>query len=69
VIFLAGDDADAKQTVARLIEQIGFAPLDTGSLRTGGRMQEPDSPLYNRPLTSDEACAALRSLEAAVAHQ
>jgi 8-hydroxy-5-deazaflavin:NADPH oxidoreductase len=69
VIFLAGDDADAKQTVARLIEQIGFAPLDTGSLRTGGRMQEPDSPLYNRPLTPDEACAALRSLKAAVAHQ
>ena len=69
VIFLAGDDAAAKKTVARLVEQIGFAPLDTGPLHTGGRMQEPDSPLYNRPFTLEEARAALRSLEAAVAQQ
>ncbi len=32
VIFVAGDDADAKKTVSDLIEEIGFAAFDTGSL-------------------------------------
>lgn len=54
-IFLAGDDEPAKGVVARLIEDIGFTPVDTGSLRDGGRMQEPGSPIYNVPLTGDEA--------------
>lgn len=54
-IFLAGDDEPAKGVVARLIEEIGFTPVDTGSLREGGRMQEPGSPIYNVPLTGDEA--------------
>src|SRR5215211_4128859 len=31
-IFVAGDDAHAKTLVAGLIEDIGFAPVDTGSL-------------------------------------
>ena len=35
-IYIAGDDLEAKQTVAQLIEDIGFAPVDTGSLREGG---------------------------------
>jgi 8-hydroxy-5-deazaflavin:NADPH oxidoreductase len=42
-IFVAGDDAEAKQVAAKLIEEIGFAPADTGSLRQGGRKQEPGS--------------------------
>jgi predicted dinucleotide-binding enzyme len=54
-IFMAGDDEGAKGVVARLIEEIGFTPIDTGSLRDGGRMQEPGSPIYNVPLTGDEA--------------
>jgi 8-hydroxy-5-deazaflavin:NADPH oxidoreductase len=54
-IFIAGDDEGAKGVVARLIEEIGFTPIDTGSLRDGGRMQEPGSPIYNVPLTGDEA--------------
>ncbi|MEO0489538.1 MAG: NAD(P)-binding domain-containing protein [Cyanobacteria bacterium J06659_2] len=32
-VFLAGDDATAKQTVAQLAEEIGFQPLDCGPLR------------------------------------
>lgn len=55
VLFLAGDDAEAKAVVARLIEEIGFAPVDTGSLHEGGRRQEPGSPIYNRPMTEAEA--------------
>ncbi len=54
-IFIAGDDVAAKETVAALIEDIGFAPVDTGSLRDGGRRQQPGSRLYGRPMTSREA--------------
>ena len=54
-IFLAGDDPEAKAVVSKLIEEIGFAPIDTGSLREGGRRQEPGSPFYGRPLTAREA--------------
>jgi 8-hydroxy-5-deazaflavin:NADPH oxidoreductase len=56
-IYLAGDDAEAKQTVAQLIRDIGFAPVDTGSLREGGRMQQPDSPIYNETYTARQARA------------
>jgi predicted dinucleotide-binding enzyme len=54
-IFVAGDDEEAKAIVMKLIEQIGFAPVDTGSLREGGKRQEPGSPIYNRPLTGRQA--------------
>ncbi len=52
--FLAGDDADAKGRVAELIETIGFAPLDVGSLADSTAI-EPGSPLYNEPMTLPEA--------------
>lgn len=58
-IFVAGDDEDAKATVSRLIEEIGFAPVDTGSLAEGGRRQQPGSEIYNRPMTGAEAHGAL----------
>jgi hypothetical protein len=61
VLFLAGDDADARGTVAALIEEIGFAPVDVGSLREG-RYTEPGSPIYNEPMTPPEAEAALTDL-------
>jgi len=60
-IFIAGDDAEAKETVARLIEEIGFAAIDTGDLRDGGATQEPDTAIYNRNLTASEAQAILGS--------
>ena len=62
-MFLAGDDKEAKRTVSRLVEDIGFVPMDTGSLIDGGRLQEPDSPLYPKPLTEKQARALLRSLK------
>jgi predicted dinucleotide-binding enzyme len=54
-IFLASDDTEAKARVSQLIEDIGFAPVDTGSLREGGRSQQPGSAVYNKPMTSGEA--------------
>jgi predicted dinucleotide-binding enzyme len=55
VIFVAGDDTDTKATVSKLIEDIGFAAVDTGSLREGGRKQQPGSPIYNNPMTAKVA--------------
>ena len=63
VIFVAGDDTDANATVSRLIEEIGFAALETGPLRGGGRRQEPGTSIYNKPLTVDRARAILGSME------
>ncbi|MBA4123429.1 MAG: NAD(P)-binding domain-containing protein [Acidobacteria bacterium] len=60
-IFIASDDAEAKKTVARLIEEIGFAAVDTGDLRDGGATQQPDTAIYNRNLTASEAQAILGS--------
>jgi predicted dinucleotide-binding enzyme len=54
VIFVSGDDADAKATVTKLIEEIGFGPYDLGTLRDSGH-QQPDSPIYNRDITVAEA--------------
>jgi 8-hydroxy-5-deazaflavin:NADPH oxidoreductase len=60
-IYVAGDDLNAKAVVSGLIEQIGFAPVDTGSLREGGRLQQPDSIIYNQTYTAREARACFRN--------
>lgn len=56
-IFIASDDSEAKQIVARLIEEIGFAAVDTGFLHEGGRSQQPGTAVYNKELTAREAGA------------
>jgi predicted dinucleotide-binding enzyme len=45
VIFVSGDDADAKAEVVALFEDAGFAPIDLGDLTTGGAMQQIHHPL------------------------
>jgi hypothetical protein len=45
VLFLSGDDADAKSEVMRLFEDAGFSVIDLGDLVTGGRMQQVRAPL------------------------
>lgn len=54
VIFVSGDDTEAKGIVAELIQEIGFAPYDLGSL-AGSDIQQPDSPVYNKSITIEEA--------------
>ena len=61
-IFVAGDDKGAKEVVSRLIEDIGFVPIDTGSLKEGGRKQRPGSAIYGEPLTERRARSVLKSL-------
>ncbi len=64
-IYVAGDDAEAKRVVMDLIEAIGFAALDTGSLREGGRLQEPDSPIYNQTYNWRQASQFLSKMKQA----
>ncbi|MDQ1364601.1 MAG: 8-hydroxy-5-deazaflavin:NADPH oxidoreductase [Acidimicrobiaceae bacterium] len=54
-LFVAGDDEEAKRIVAGVIEEIGFAAIDTGTLAVGGRRQQPGSDIYNTELTGAEA--------------
>ena len=64
VLFIAGDDAEAKKVVAGLIRDIGGEPMDTGTLRDGGKLQGTGGPLagYNRLLSVSEASELLRHL-------
>jgi predicted dinucleotide-binding enzyme len=50
VIFLSGDDADAKSEVAALFEDAGFFVVDLGGLREGGQLQQVGAPLAGHNL-------------------
>ena len=63
-MFLAGDDAEAKRVVSALIEDIGFAPVDTGNLREGGRRQQFGSPIYAKIMTGAEARTIVADMKA-----
>ncbi len=56
---LSGDYPEAKRVVARLIDQVGFDPVDLGGLVDGGRLHQQGAPLYLKPLT---AAGILRTL-------
>jgi 8-hydroxy-5-deazaflavin:NADPH oxidoreductase len=45
VLFLSGDDSDAKSEVIALFQDAGFFVVDLGDLRTGGGMQQVGGPL------------------------
>ena len=45
VLFLSGDDADAKSVVQGLFADAGFYVVDLGSLHDGGQMQQFGGPL------------------------
>ena len=45
VIFVSGDDADAKAAVVALFADAGFAAIDLGDLAIGGAMQQIHHPL------------------------
>jgi 8-hydroxy-5-deazaflavin:NADPH oxidoreductase len=60
VIFVSGDDAEAKRIVSDLIEEIGFGPYDLGTLHDS-QQQQPDTKVYNRDMTVDQASAELKS--------
>jgi predicted dinucleotide-binding enzyme len=49
----AGDHAEAKQTIAQMLTEIGFAGVDIGTLAESSVM-EPGAVLYNKVLSSQE---------------
>ncbi|HTV21199.1 MAG TPA: NADPH-dependent F420 reductase [Polyangiaceae bacterium] len=52
-LVIAGDDENAKATVARLIDQFGFDTVDAGELKEGWRIQR-DTPGYGPRRTANE---------------
>ncbi|MBV8171213.1 MAG: NAD(P)-binding domain-containing protein [Candidatus Eremiobacteraeota bacterium] len=61
VLPVASDDADAKRIVSNFIDSIGYDPLDDGSL-VDGRRQQPETALYNKPLSVRQAQALMGSV-------
>ncbi|MEV0157659.1 NADPH-dependent F420 reductase [Micromonospora sp. NPDC050686] len=49
---VAADDADAKQLVMRLVDELGFEPVDAGTLDESWR-QQPDTPVYGTDRDAD----------------
>jgi 8-hydroxy-5-deazaflavin:NADPH oxidoreductase len=46
MLFLSGDDMPAKKEVAKLIDRLGFVPIDLGDFEMGSRLQQfPSGPL------------------------
>jgi 8-hydroxy-5-deazaflavin:NADPH oxidoreductase len=60
-MFLCGDDAPAKATVARLIEEAGFAPVDAGGTADAAVMEAPRRPgaVYGEEFVEADARAFL----------
>ena len=58
-IPISGDILGAKRTVAELVDQIGFDPVDAGSLAEGGRKHQPGGPAYTQGLPTAELRAIL----------
>ena len=57
-LALFGDDASARQTVAGLLDELGFDPVDGGPLAESWRI-EPGTPGYGPQLDADGLRAAL----------
>jgi 8-hydroxy-5-deazaflavin:NADPH oxidoreductase len=60
-LFYCGNDSAAKATVAQLIQDSGFAGVDTGDLNQVIH-QEPGGVLYNHPMSVAQAQSLLSSL-------
>ncbi|MFB9238592.1 NADPH-dependent F420 reductase [Plantactinospora siamensis] len=58
---VAGDDEAAKRTVMELVDQLGFDPVDAGTLDESWR-QQPDTPVYG---TDRDAAGVREGLAAA----
>lgn len=59
---VASDDADAKAMIMRLIDAMGFDPVDAGTIAESRFRQEPGCPLYNRNLTAAQTLSELAKI-------
>ncbi len=55
---IAGDDIDHKKVVSDLVDQIGFDPVDAGSIIDSWR-QQPGTPVYGKDFDVEKTRAAL----------
>jgi predicted dinucleotide-binding enzyme len=67
VMFLCGDDEDAKRVVAGLIDDAGFTPVDIGGTADAAPMEAPRRPgaVYGEEVHEDEARAFVAQLRSA----
>jgi predicted dinucleotide-binding enzyme len=56
---VAGDDEAAKRVVMRLVDELGFDPVDAGTLEESWR-QQPGSPVYGKDFDAAGVKRALR---------
>ncbi|MDX6438369.1 MAG: 8-hydroxy-5-deazaflavin:NADPH oxidoreductase [Gaiellaceae bacterium] len=56
-MFLCGDDDEAKETVKKLIREIGFAPVDVGGTADAAVMEAPrrEGAVYGEEFSKQEA--------------
>jgi 8-hydroxy-5-deazaflavin:NADPH oxidoreductase len=66
VQWLCGDDAEAKQVVAGLIEEAGFAPVDLGGTSECAVMEAPRRPgaVYGEEYRAADAQAVVEAVRA-----
>ena len=66
VMFLCGDDEEAKRTVAGLIDDAGFTPIDIGGTGDAAPMEAPRRPgaVYGEEVHEDGARAFLEERRA-----
>lgn len=66
VQWLCGDDAEAKETVARLIEDAGFVPVDLGGTAECSVMEAPrrDGAVYGEEYRASDARAVVDAVRA-----
>jgi 8-hydroxy-5-deazaflavin:NADPH oxidoreductase len=66
VLFLSGDDAEAKEIVAGLIRDAGFEPADVGGLADASVMEAPRRPgaVYGEEYRPAEARAVVEAVRA-----
>jgi predicted dinucleotide-binding enzyme len=59
VMFLCGDDEDAKRVIAGVIDDAGFTPIDIGGTADAAPMEAPRRPgaFYGEEIHEDEARA------------
>jgi 8-hydroxy-5-deazaflavin:NADPH oxidoreductase len=64
VMFLCGDDEEAKRVVAGLIDDAGFTPIDMGGTGDAAPMEAPRRPgaVYGEEVHEDEARAFVERL-------